>query len=156
MSGHGLAWFAADWRQMCGRGKQCMGGVIWVRLTWGETGKSKHRGPLRSSTGPSSWRPLSHSSSLWLLPATTAQNISCRPDRVQIYSLSKAVLESCFSIIWRLKLVSPFFEAICVLAPCKLIDFPWININNDFEKTSWSSNEIICNFCGMMIPDIVL
>lgn len=48
MSGHGLAWFAVNWRQMWGR-KQPMGGVIWVNLTWGETSKYKHRGPLRAS-----------------------------------------------------------------------------------------------------------
>lgn len=29
-----------------------MGGVIWVKLTWGETSKSKQRGPLRASRDP--------------------------------------------------------------------------------------------------------
>lgn len=51
MSGHGLGWFAVNWRQMWER-KQCMGGVIWVNLTWGETSKSKQRGPLRASSDP--------------------------------------------------------------------------------------------------------
>lgn len=65
MSGHGLGWFAVDWRQMWEKKQQRTGGVIWVSLTWGETSQSKQRGPLsEASRDP---RP-SHVSSLWRLP----------------------------------------------------------------------------------------
>lgn len=65
MSGHGLGWFAVDWRQMWEKKQQRTGGVIWVSLTWGETSQSKQRGPLsEASRDP---HP-SHVSSLWRLP----------------------------------------------------------------------------------------